>query len=448
MGHQLGSLLLRSTLFAFVLCWALASAHGAELLPSVISFGGTGVARILVDETERVISVGQKIEYGSKIKTGPENTVTIQYPDQTIVSIDADSEVEIQERTGGTQASRLHVGQIRASVLKLKTGQILPSKPRFLVRTRAAVLGVRGTEFVMAVDQTGYTTQVHTLEGIVDVAADENKLLSGQGVQVETGKFVQATEQGVNAPQIFEREEFINSLKPSVPGGPAAPVFTDVGGHTISKSDLIKLSDPRVNPEPPAFKKEELAQQKPPEQNQPKPEEAKSKEEGRRAHLWSFQAAVFYTTGFSDPEFRVLRRPNPKPLENPYWHSGFADRIRAASFSWNPTVPLPLTGFLSLRGHLGWLFARDGSLLNRLLVREMQGFVNATLFKKFFAEMGLGKQTWLHSPFSEGLFTVNAGLALRSNPKGLEIDRIFIGRSLLLTRPRVEEFKAGLGFSF
>ena len=415
-----------------------ARGEGAQFRPVIISFGGTGPVHIVNGADARDAEVGQALEYGSVIKTTGGNTVTVQYPDGSLLAVDADTEVQIQERTGGVQGNQLNFGQVRGSVMKLKTGEAVPQKPKFLIRTKAAVLGVRGTEFVMGVDPTGYATQVHTLEGVVDVAADESGLMAGKGVPVEPGKFVEATEKGgVTQPQEFVREEFAKSLKPATAGGPSDLVFSAPGGHSVSKVEIPtfvsakkEVTDTRIEPDVKRPDRDHPQQRQDlADREEVRPRNYEPQNEPRRLHLASFQAGVVFSPDAGD----LL---------------GTHRLTRAASFSWDPTLPFPVFSFLWIRGHAGWIFGQDGSLYNRLWVNELQVFGSAVLFNRFMAEAGIGSQKWFHTPYQEGLFTTNVGLNLRDRERGFAIDRVFIGRSLFLSHPRVEEFKAGFGFSF
>ncbi|OFZ19677.1 MAG: hypothetical protein A2X94_16595 [Bdellovibrionales bacterium GWB1_55_8] len=407
-------------------------------VPVIISFGGTGTAQIKQGALEREAQVGSKVEYGSIIQTGPETTVTVQYPDGSLVAIDAETRFEIQERRGGVQSNALHVGQARGSIIKLKTGAVL-KKPRFMIRTRAAIMGVRGTEFVIAVDPSGLSTQVHTLEGLVDVAADESALLSGGGVSIPSGQFIEATESGLSSAQPFDRSGFEQSLKPPIAGGPAQMAFTAPGGATVLKKSVPLPSaapalldstaplDTRREPEDPPKEIPQRGLQTPAADQPEKP--AKTPEKNRPIRLLSFQGAFFFMS----------------PTKDGNRKNGTGELIRAAALSWDPELPIPLLPFLSVRGHAGVVLARDGSLYNRFLMREFQAFGTLKLLDRFFAEVGVGHVAWPRREFSAGLVSMNVGFL---GGAGGAFSRMFIGRTETITQAPEETFRLGFGISF
>jgi hypothetical protein len=136
------------------------------------------------------VTQGEELEYGDELAPTPA-AARIVFEDGTQVLLPAQTgavvrpgEVEIRE------------GEVRALVEPAGTtggnpalGQPAPHK--FLIRTRTAVLGVRGTDFL--VSSKGDETSVHTVDGVVDIARDETSLRSGQGQRVAPGEFSEAS---------------------------------------------------------------------------------------------------------------------------------------------------------------------------------------------------------------------------------------------------------------
>ena len=91
---------------------------------------------------------------------------------------------------------------------------------KFLVRTKAAVMGVRGTDFAVNTDADGAAAEVHTLEGQVDVAKDDKSLFSGKGMAVKADQFVKANRGAISVPKAFDRAGFLNALKGRQPDLP------------------------------------------------------------------------------------------------------------------------------------------------------------------------------------------------------------------------------------
>lgn len=342
------------------------------------------------------------------------------------------------------QPNALHSGQARGSIVKLKLKE-QQSKPRFLIRTKAAVMGVRGTEFVIAVDSTGMTTQVHTLEGMVDVAANETALMSGSGVSVPSGHFIEATGSGGVSPvQIFDQAGFEQSLKPAIPGGPAQIAFSGPGGGTVMKlapalpslaeAPLRAMDEPIDTRREPEEPKAEQRGSEAQSMQQQQPPEKKSSGPGRSIKLISFQAAAFY-----QPPVKYAERPEDTRI------NGTGESIKALAVSWNPEIPVPVIPFLSVRGHLGVVFGKDGDLESGLLMREFQVFASANLLGTFFAEAGWGRVVWTRRDFSSNVVSVNVGI------KGFAtgaFSRIFVGHTQTLTESEEESVRAGFGLEF
>ncbi len=97
-------------------------------------------------------------------------------------------------------------GQSRVVVPSTGAGNRL----RFRLRSPAAVMGVRGTDFVANANSSG--VDVNTLEGVVEVASDEAALEAGKGARVSAGYSVRAQRGLVGSPTKFNRKEFLQQL--------------------------------------------------------------------------------------------------------------------------------------------------------------------------------------------------------------------------------------------
>jgi hypothetical protein len=150
---------------------------------------------------------------------------------KALVKFQDGSELELSEKTRmrlvASDAARFTVelthGRVRGRFKKIKEDlqkKKKDTKPRFLLRTKAAVLGVRGTEFVASA-LANTEAQFHTIEGTVEVAKSSEALLAGEAAQVPAGQFVAATEAaGVSAPQAFDVAQFESGLDQAFDPGP------------------------------------------------------------------------------------------------------------------------------------------------------------------------------------------------------------------------------------
>jgi hypothetical protein len=334
--------------------------------------------------------------------------------------VQAGSFLEIDE-TDGTQWNRLKNGMVRGLITK---PPIPLSKAKFLIRTRAAILGVRGTDFVMTLDPVTNAAQVHTLEGSVEVALNEEALLRGKGTVVGEGKFVDAASGKIEVPESFNKGEFLKSFDADMPSAGKAMVSGATGqgveGPSVPLVE-VPLNTPKLSlPLPEKAGSEEKAdpEEKPPIiPIIPIIKDLQDPQEPSRFRLVSFRLGAFFTVF-----------PN-------------GTRIGSASVAWTPTLPVPFLSFLTLRGNLGLNFAQNGSLSAGLLIREYQVFLNLSLLQGLFVEAGIGRQIWNPKFLLDGqLLSLNAGILL---PSGL-LKSMYVGYQYLDISPRFGQFKAGI----
>lgn len=411
-------MILRAILFALGLYNV--NSFGAEVYPVLATVEGVDPVTLIEGTDKRQVQVGAQVRFGERIVTGPKSAITLLYPDGSLLAIGPNTDLEVQARSPQTQWNNLRKGQVRGLIEKAPDPS-KAAKPKFVIRTKTAVLGVRGTDFVMAFDALKAVTQVHTLEGSVDVGTSENTLMSGKGVAVERGQFIESSGKTIQPPKSFDRAEFLEKLRaeqlPSVEisslsgpsaGSAGAAQALSLGGLPVSGVPLLGSSS----------REESDSKNKRDEKNLPVEERVKKDEKEPLTKLLAFQTGMFFTR---TPELGV---------------------VRAVTLSWNPTYRLPILSFLSIRGHVGADFAQNGSLFRKFYVQEFQGFVTASFFSKIFVEAGLGEQIWWHGGPDAALATINGGIYL--GPQGY-INRIFFGTSMLNSTPQIQEFKVGIG---
>lgn len=117
-----------------------------------------------------------------RIRTGPASRAAILYSDQTLQRINEKSEVEVLPPSAG-----------QPGVLRVISGTHYFSsrhpKDYNRIETPTVTAAIRGTEFVVAVDDTGATT-VTMLEGVVEASNAQGSLsvTTGEQAYVEPGK--------------------------------------------------------------------------------------------------------------------------------------------------------------------------------------------------------------------------------------------------------------------
>jgi hypothetical protein len=139
--------------------------------------------------------VGAAIAPGTEIRTGSGGYVTIQLADGSVLKVQSSTTAQLEKsdhyESAGFFASTLRLlqGRLEALVAHMTGGE-----PRFEVKTPQALLGVRGTDFRIAVDEARQVTRSEVLDGAVSVGAATSKrhptqqLAAGFGTQVNANQ--------------------------------------------------------------------------------------------------------------------------------------------------------------------------------------------------------------------------------------------------------------------
>ncbi|MGQ0730894.1 FecR domain-containing protein [Acidovorax sp.] len=109
--------------------------------------------------TPAPIATGSTLEEGTELKVGPESFVAVQLADGTVVRVQAQSELQLRQLR-----RRGRAGSVQ-SVLEMHKGGVESTVPpsaeplrRMEIRTPLAVTSVRGTQFSVALADSGQTT--------------------------------------------------------------------------------------------------------------------------------------------------------------------------------------------------------------------------------------------------------------------------------------------------
>jgi hypothetical protein len=415
------------------------SASAAETAfpkPRIESIEGAKTALLQDGLSLREVSAGEEVRIGERIRTDGKTRVTVSYADgsQLVVYPNSDLEIEKPDKDG-VQSNQLRGGDVKGVVQKApssKTTASAPAQPKakvkFIIRTKTAVMGVRGTEFVAGFNAISNIAEFHTLEGVVEVAANPAQLASGSGVQVAGGQFVQATETGISALKAFDPSSFMGSLGTST-GSIATSAASNLASNAASAGlssaapDLSSSPQQAAAPAPPP----KLPPPPPPPPVPPAEAEKKAAaaaKEKARMHIVAFSVAGF-----------MSENPNPAThVEKRYY--------RALQVHWTPMVPVPMLNFLYVRGSFGATLFEHYSLNNAFLVHDYQLLAGTTLLSPLFFEFGGGHQAWRNDRISGGIVGGNIGLLL--NPNG-RLNRAFIGVSRFLRGTQPHEIHAGIG---
>lgn len=162
------------------------------------------------------VEVGTQVRQGQKLETGPNAFVTVTLPDGSAISLPSQSRIHVSRLrrillTGSIERRfRLEAGRSRATVTPIRD----PNSD-FQVTTPLSVSAVRGTDFRVALDESGEKALTEVIGGAVDVGKDEQD----DGVQVPRGYGVVATPAGVEQPVALLSPPSLDAVAQTPTGG-------------------------------------------------------------------------------------------------------------------------------------------------------------------------------------------------------------------------------------
>jgi hypothetical protein len=140
-----------STLVVLAVVALTMPARAAEPIGQIKTASGT--VSIERDGARQPAATGDRVQQSDVVATGADGTVGITFQDNSMMSLGPDSTLALDKFRFDTTT---HDGQfdssLRRGTLAVKSGYIVQQGPpgeTMHVRTPAAVLGVRGTEFVV-----------------------------------------------------------------------------------------------------------------------------------------------------------------------------------------------------------------------------------------------------------------------------------------------------------
>jgi hypothetical protein len=174
--------------------FAFASGKGKKVAIVKIAKGKATVVNTNGDKLN--IQKGQWIEQGSVIKTEKSSFVKLSFIDKSTVNVGPNSEMKI-ERFSKNEAGVLNVisGKIRSKVTKDYLN-MEKDKSKLFVRSKSAVMGIRGTDFIFSTSKkTGASTAI-LFEGSVvfNKVNKKNKMknlesIVNKGFRIKPGQF-------------------------------------------------------------------------------------------------------------------------------------------------------------------------------------------------------------------------------------------------------------------
>jgi hypothetical protein len=143
-------ILIRSALIPLWLIASLAAPAAADPAIGQIK-SASGEVTVQRGGASQKVSAGDRVYQSDVLATGSDGSVGITFADNSMMSLGPDSRLSLDEFAFDTTT---HVGVFESSLtdgtLAVKSGQIVKETPEAMkVRTPGALLGVRGTEFVV-----------------------------------------------------------------------------------------------------------------------------------------------------------------------------------------------------------------------------------------------------------------------------------------------------------
>lgn len=164
---------------------------------------------------------------GDSVRTGDGASLSLDFTEETVTRVEPNAQVKILEATVASEGEKQVIVLRQDSGVTHNKVQKLPSADsRFEIRTPAAVISVRGTEFIVDVAEDG-TTAVDVIEGLVHVTAQGTTvaLAAGQDTVVQPGSRPQAvetvdppTQQPTSTPTSTQTRRPTPTLRPSPTG--------------------------------------------------------------------------------------------------------------------------------------------------------------------------------------------------------------------------------------
>jgi hypothetical protein len=140
----------------FMLCALLGISLSAMADSTAIGYVKTvkGDAMVITGGQQAKAEVGTPVAVGSKLKTGANSSMGVTFKDNTVMSFGPNTELTVDEYLYSPNKGKLKLGATMAKgTLAYLSGAIAKIKPDAVtVKTPTGTIGVRGTHFVVKVE--------------------------------------------------------------------------------------------------------------------------------------------------------------------------------------------------------------------------------------------------------------------------------------------------------
>jgi len=139
------------------MCLLLAAALSAWADDAPIGYVKTltGTASITTGKNKVTAQLGTPLFQGSTLKTGAKSSMGVTFKDDTVMSFGSDTELTVDEYLYAPSQGKLKLGSSMAKgSMNYVSGVIAKLQPDAVsVKTPTGTIGVRGTQFVVKVDE-------------------------------------------------------------------------------------------------------------------------------------------------------------------------------------------------------------------------------------------------------------------------------------------------------
>jgi hypothetical protein len=151
-----GVILIRSALVSLLLLATLSARAAVEAAIGQIK-SASGEVTVLRGGVSQKVATGDRVFQADVLATGPDGSVGITFADNSMMSLGPDSRLSLDQFVFDTTTHEgVFDSSLSSGTLAVKSGQIVKQTPEAMkIRTPGALLGVRGTEFVVRADGGG-----------------------------------------------------------------------------------------------------------------------------------------------------------------------------------------------------------------------------------------------------------------------------------------------------
>ena len=180
-------ILSKCLLFLIIATFMSSEVYGAkkgDFSATLTNFKGSVALQKPGDKIWLPVEKDMPVQKSNRLKTGPKSFAEILIDDGSLLRIEENSEIVLKEISAGFEAKRIESAiYLKLGKLMSKIAKFVNVRSRFSVRTPTMVAGVRGTEFVVVVAQSG-KTELAVIVGRVSARGLDEKGIQMKGPEV------------------------------------------------------------------------------------------------------------------------------------------------------------------------------------------------------------------------------------------------------------------------